>query len=125
MVQRQGPSVQQRGPSFFQEYLSTNSDSEYFLVFSCFREDIDKGDKILLPALCCSTNCITSSREGIKSPMIFCLQNPTLGKLTYCGVLEFVAEEGCCYIPQWMFKMLKFPELGSPGTVCLVPDPKT
>lgn len=56
--------------------------------------------------------------------MVFCLQNPSAGKLTYCGVLEFVAEEGNCYIPKWMFKMLKFPEPGMKGTVCLVPDLK-
>lgn len=59
-----------------------------------------------------------------KSPMIFCLKNPTMEKLTYCGVLEFVAEEGNCYIPKWMFKMLKFLEPGSPGSICLVPDLK-
>ena len=56
--------------------------------------------------------------------MIFCLQNPLLSKQTYCGVLEFVAEEGNCYIPKWMFKMLKFTDAGSPCTVCLVPDLK-
>ena len=56
--------------------------------------------------------------------MIFCIQNPLLGKLTYCGVLEFVAEEGNCYIPKWMFKMLKFPEEGSTCSVALVPDLK-
>jgi len=54
--------------------------------------------------------------------MIFCLKNGS--KMTYCGVLEFVAEEGLCYIPTWMFKMLKFPEPGSPATVALVPDLK-
>lgn len=57
-----------------------------------------------------------------KDPFVFCLKNGS--KLTYCGVLEFVAEEGLCYIPNWMFKMLKFPEPGSPGTVALVPDLK-
>lgn len=54
--------------------------------------------------------------------MVFCLKNGS--KMTYCGVLEFVAEEGLCYIPNWMFKMLKFPEPGSPGTVALVSDMK-
>lgn len=54
--------------------------------------------------------------------MIFCLKNGS--KMTYCGVLQFVAEEGLCYIPNWMFKMLKFPEPGSPATVALVTDMK-
>ncbi len=31
---------------------------------------------------------------------------------------------GLCYIPTWMFKMLKFPEPGAPATVSLVPDLK-
>ncbi len=29
-----------------------------------------------------------------------------------------------CYIPNWMFKMLKFQEPGSPATIALVPDMK-
>ena len=29
-----------------------------------------------------------------------------------------------CYIPNWMFKMLKFPEPGAPATIALVPDMK-
>lgn len=57
-----------------------------------------------------------------KDPLIFCLKNGN--RMTYCGVLEFVAEEGLCYIPNWMFKMLKFPEPGSPATVALVTDMK-
>ncbi len=57
--------------------------------------------------------------------MIFCIKNSVdSSKLTYCGVLEFVAEEGICYIPNWMFKMLKFPEAGANATVALVPDLK-
>lgn len=35
-----------------------------------------------------------------------------------------IANIGNCYIPGWMFKMLKFIEPGNPGTVCLVPDLK-
>jgi hypothetical protein len=51
-------------------------------------------------------------------PLIFCITNDQLinPKRTYCGVLEFVADEGkiyidnigLCFVPNWMFKMLKF-----------------
>lgn len=40
------------------------------------------------------------------------LSNPQLGKKTYCGVLEFSAEEGLCYLPYWMMNNL-FLEEGS------------
>ena len=56
----------------------------------CGREDIDKGDKILLPASALNQLYHMISGRN-KSPMIFCLQNSLIGKLTYCGVLEFVA----------------------------------
>lgn len=38
--------------------------------------------------------------------MTFRLVNPQLKKKTYCGVLEFVAEEGTCYLPYWMMENL-------------------
>ncbi|TNV87553.1 hypothetical protein FGO68_gene3297 [Halteria grandinella] len=44
--------------------------------------------------------------------MLFMLSNPQVGKKTYTGVLEFSAEEGCCYLPYWMMNNL-FLEEGS------------
>ena len=38
--------------------------------------------------------------------MLFELSNRTSGQLTHAGVLEFTAEEGCCYIPYWMMQLL-------------------
>ena len=35
-----------------------------------------------------------------------------------------MSKSGLCYIPSWMFKMLKFVEPGSPSTVTLVTDMK-
>ena len=43
--------------------------------------------------------------------MIFCLTNIKTGKSTHVGVLEFTAEEGICYAPQWIFNTLSF-EIG-------------
>jgi ubiquitin fusion degradation protein 1 len=44
--------------------------------------------------------------------MLFMISNPQVGKKTYCGVLEFSAEEGLCYLPYWMMNNL-FLEEGS------------
>ena len=38
--------------------------------------------------------------------MTFMIQNTVLGTKTYCGVLEFSAEEGMCHIPTWMMNNL-------------------
>ena len=42
------------------------------------------------------------ARLSISYPMIFMISNPMLAKKTYCGVLEFSAEEGLCYLPYWV-----------------------
>lgn len=52
------------------------------------------------------------ARLSITFPMLFMLSNPQMGKKTYCGVLEFSAEEGLCYLPYWMMNNL-FLEEGS------------
>ena len=44
--------------------------------------------------------------------MLFMISNPQVGKKTYCGVLEFSADEGVCYLPYWMMNNL-FLEEGS------------
>ena len=35
-------------------------------------------------------------------PMLFELNNSSAGRVTHCGVLEFVADEGLIYIPYWV-----------------------
>lgn len=35
-------------------------------------------------------------------PMLFELNNTSAGRVTHCGVLEFVADEGLIYIPYWV-----------------------
>lgn len=37
----------------------------------------------------------------------------TSGKKTHCGVLEFSAAEGTCYLPFWMMQNLLLEEGGS------------
>uniref|UniRef100_A0A3Q4HSD3 Ubiquitin fusion degradation protein UFD1 N-terminal subdomain 1 domain-containing protein n=1 Tax=Neolamprologus brichardi TaxID=32507 RepID=A0A3Q4HSD3_NEOBR len=41
------------------------------------------------------------SRLNITYPMLFKLTNKNSDRMTHCGVLEFVADEGICYLPHW------------------------
>lgn len=42
------------------------------------------------------------SRIHTSYPMTFMISNPEMGIKTYCGNLEFIAQEGSCNIPIWM-----------------------
>uniref|UniRef100_A0A7S2HLE7 Uncharacterized protein n=1 Tax=Helicotheca tamesis TaxID=374047 RepID=A0A7S2HLE7_9STRA len=83
------------------------------------RGHLEKGDKILLPPSAFDT----LARLQVDYPMLFQLQSPTKGTMTHCGVLEFTAEEGSCYVPFWMMQNLLIEE-GSVLTVTNVSLPK-
>ena len=51
------------------------------------------------------------ARLSISYPMIFMISNPQMGKKSYCGVLEFSAEEGLCYIPIWVIDILSLTKI--------------
>lgn len=38
----------------------------------------------------------------IDYPMLFEVSNPSSGKISHCGVLEFIADEGLIYLPYWV-----------------------
>ena len=42
------------------------------------------------------------TRLHIQFPMLFKLTNKSKGRASHCGVLEFSADEGRCYIPHWV-----------------------
>ena len=64
--------------------------------------DIDEGDKIFLPPSALDR----LARMNVEYPMLFEVVNDFVGKKTHCGVLEFSAEEGWCYMPFWMMQNL-------------------
>mmetsp|Transcript_12442 Transcript_12442/g.29640 ORF Transcript_12442/g.29640 Transcript_12442/m.29640 type:complete len:409 (+) Transcript_12442:74-1300(+) len=80
---------------------------------------LEKGDKILLPPSAFDT----LARLQVDYPMLFRLTSDTDSRTTHCGVLEFTAEEGTCYIPFWMMQNLLLEE-GSVITVNNVSLPK-
>ncbi|KAF8402934.1 hypothetical protein HHK36_011027 [Tetracentron sinense] len=61
---------------------------------------LDKGDKIVMPPS--ALNRLASLR--IDYPMLFQLYNPSSGRVSHCGVLEFTADEGLVFLPSWMME---------------------
>lgn len=66
------------------------------------RHDVERGNKIVLP----SSALDMLTRLHISYPMVFKVTNRKLGRDTHCGVLEFSAEEGKCFLPYWMMRYL-------------------
>ncbi|TKX25963.1 ubiquitin fusion degradation protein UFD1 [Elsinoe australis] len=66
------------------------------------RSHTNHGGKIFLPAS--ALDKLTTLH--ITYPMLFELINGAKGKKTHSGVLEFIAEEGRCYLPHWLMTVL-------------------
>jgi ubiquitin fusion degradation protein 1 len=47
---------------------------------------------------------------NVEYPMLFQLNNRSMNRTTHCGVYEFSAPEGCCYLPFWMMQNLMLGE---------------
>jgi ubiquitin fusion degradation protein 1 len=72
------------------------------------RSDVENGGKIILPPSALSH----LTRLNVVYPMLFKLTNHSAERITHCGVLEFIADEGKCYIPYWMMLNLGLREGG-------------
>ncbi|XP_017470224.1 PREDICTED: ubiquitin fusion degradation protein 1 homolog [Rhagoletis zephyria] len=70
------------------------------------REDLERGGKIIMPPS--ALDVLT--RHNVEYPMLFKLTNRAQKRTTHAGVLEFVAEEGKCYLPLWMMQNLLITE---------------
>jgi ubiquitin fusion degradation protein 1 len=62
------------------------------------RPELNHGSKILLPPSALDK----VSRLHVQWPLLMELINGEKDKHSHCGVLEFVAEEGRAYLPQWV-----------------------
>jgi len=80
---------------------------------------LEGGDKILLPPSAFDT----LARLQVDYPMLFRLESTEKGTMTHCGVLEFTAEEGSCYIPFWVMQNLLIEE-GAVITITNISLPK-
>ncbi|XP_034945319.1 ubiquitin recognition factor in ER-associated degradation protein 1 [Chelonus insularis] len=70
------------------------------------RQDVEKGGKIIMPPSALEQ----LTRLNIVYPMLFKLTNKKTNRVTHCGVLEFVADEGKVYLPYWMMHNLLLEE---------------
>lgn len=66
------------------------------------QDQLNYGGKVLLPASALEKLI----RLHISYPMLFELTNGDKGKVTHAGVLEFSADEGKIYLPQWLMNTL-------------------
>lgn len=79
---------------------------DYFKAFSVAvmpgneRPTLSYGGKIILPP----SALVSLTQLDLESPWTFQLRNPKNPSLlkTHAGVLEFIADEGCCYLPYWV-----------------------
>ncbi|KAG0180297.1 ubiquitin fusion degradation protein [Apophysomyces sp. BC1021] len=76
------------------------------------RENVNYGGKIILP----QSALEKLSQLHISYPMLFQLSSPSEKTHTHAGVLEFIAEEGRVYLPQWMMETLRM----EPGSMIVV-----
>ncbi|KAI1095492.1 UFD1-domain-containing protein [Rostrohypoxylon terebratum] len=67
------------------------------------RPDLNYGSKIILPP----STLQKISQLHVQWPLMMELVNGEKERQTHAGVLEFVAEEGRAYIPQWMMQTLQ------------------
>ena len=70
------------------------------------REDIELSNSIILPSDALATLSLMKNFGDSKNPILFRILNIELNIYTHCGVAEFTAEKGTCYIPSNMFDRL-------------------
>ena len=70
------------------------------------KDDIEFSNNIILPASALQKLCQMKDFEDTKNPALFRILNIELYTFSHCGVEEFTAEEGKCYIPSNLFDRL-------------------
>lgn len=70
------------------------------------KPQIESGDKIIMPPS--ALDRLASLH--IDYPMLFELRNDSANRVSHCGVLEFIAEEGMIYMPYWMMENMLLQE---------------
>ncbi|KAL6627454.1 hypothetical protein ACP70R_031180 [Stipagrostis hirtigluma subsp. patula] len=96
----------------FKEYLDLQHRT-FLQYYRCLpisllnKENVDEdGNRIIMPQS--ALDRLTSL--NIAYPMQFQIQNPGNERVSHCGVLEFVAEEGFIHIPTWLMAHLGLAE---------------
>ncbi|XP_020872720.1 ubiquitin fusion degradation protein 1 homolog isoform X2 [Arabidopsis lyrata subsp. lyrata] len=89
-------------------YHRTTFEQTYRCYPSSFidKPQIESGGKIIMPPS--ALDRLASLH--IDYPMLFELRNASTDRVSHCGVLEFIAEEGVIYMPYWMMQNLLLQE---------------
>lgn len=89
-------------------YRGTSFEQTYRCYPASFidKPQIENGDKIIMPPS--ALDRLASLH--IDYPMLFELRNAATERVSHCGVLEFIAEEGMIYMPYWMMENLLLQE---------------
>ncbi|KAL7237492.1 hypothetical protein ACSBR2_003733 [Camellia fascicularis] len=89
-------------------YHGTSFEQTYRCYPASFidKPQIENGDKIIMPPS--ALDRLASLH--IDYPMLFELRNAATARISHCGVLEFIAEEGMIYMPYWMMENLLLQE---------------
>ncbi|KAK7353573.1 hypothetical protein VNO80_19023 [Phaseolus coccineus] len=89
-------------------YRGTSFEQIYRCYPASFIEkpQIESGDKIIMPPS--ALDRLASLH--IDYPMLFELRNDAAERVSHCGVLEFIAEEGMIYMPYWMMENMLLQE---------------
>lgn len=89
-------------------YHGTSFEQTYRCYPASFIEkpQIESGDKIIMPPS--ALDRLASLH--IDYPMLFELRNDSAERVSHCGVLEFIAEEGMIYMPYWMMENMLLQE---------------
>lgn len=89
-------------------YNETSFEQTYLCYPASFidKPQLESGDKIILPPSALDRLAYLH----IDFPMLFELRNDATKRVSHCGVLEFIAEEGMIYMPHWMMENLLLQE---------------
>ena len=71
-----------------------------------YRDDIELSNSIILPPSALGVLSSMKNFNDSRNPILFRILNIELNISTHCGVAEFTAEEGTCYLPTNMFDKL-------------------
>ena len=70
------------------------------------RDEIDPTNSVILPPSALKRLSLMKNFGDTKNPILFRILNIQLSIYTHCGVFDFTAEEGTCYLPVNMFDRL-------------------
>ncbi|KAL9312428.1 hypothetical protein ACSQ67_017880 [Phaseolus vulgaris] len=94
---------------FIDGYHGTSSFEQTYTCYSASfveKPEIENGDKIIMPPS--ALDHLAFLR--IDYPMMFKLTNGASERVSHCGVLEFIADEGTIYMPYWMMQNMLLQE---------------